>query len=386
MGETCGELTAPAEDEGDGTGPVTARLVRRIAEVTGRPAERIVPATSLADLGLDSLTAVRLREAVVREFGAGLSLSELLSAGTVGGVVEAIRGVPHDCGVAACGSHEGVLKVTDTPGAPSGRRTPDAAHLAVVRAVPHPLRPLRPGGDRPALILAHAAGGTPDVYRPLAGLLSEGLPVYGLERVEEAGSVAEKARLYAEAIRRTWPEGRYRIGGRAFGGLVAQETARLLAAGSAAPDTVVLVDAVRPPPRPPGTTEWDVARKHFEGFAEHVRRTYGVRLDLPYRELAGLADRDRIDLVLAVLNTVADVPPATLRHRRASYLDLRAGEAHTPGPYDGRVILYRTTEPAPHTAGDALGWDGLCPDLEIVHVPGRHLCLQAVAAHLDRAL
>lgn len=224
--------------------------------------------------------------------------------------------------------------------------------------------------------------------------------MYGLDRVEEADTVAAKARLCAEAIRKAWPDGGYCIGGWSFGGFVAQETARLLAAEFGPPDAVVLIDAVRPLPRPPGRTAWDVAREHFEGFAAYASRTYGAQLDLPYSELAGLDDRARINLVLETLNAVADVPPAALRHQRDSYLDLRTGEAHTPRPYDGRVILYRATEPAPHTVRDpayertdeALGWDELCPDLEIVRIPGHHLSLldpphaQAIADHLNGVL
>lgn len=376
-------VPAPPAGRGRGAGTVTERLIRRIADVTGHVPEQITADTSFTELGLDSLMAVRLREAVVREFGAALSLRDLLSAESIRGVAEAITRVPHD----------------DQPeGKPASRAF--APPSAADRPTPHPLRALRPEGRRPPLILAHAAGGSPDVYRPLAGLLPPGLPVYGLDRVEEAESVAEKARLYAEAIRTAWPDGRYRIGGWSFGGFVAQETARLLAAELAPPDAVVLIDAVRPLPRGAGRTAWDVAREHLEGFTEHVFRTYGARLDLPYPELAGLDDRGRIDLVLAALNAAADIPPAALKHQRDSYLDLRTGEAHTPRPYDGRVILYRASEPAPHTVrdpayerlDDALGWDELCADLQIVRVPGHHLSLldpphvQVIADHLSRAL
>ncbi|MGW1785169.1 beta-ketoacyl synthase N-terminal-like domain-containing protein [Streptomyces sp. NPDC002143] len=371
----------PAPEQGRGGGTVTERLIRLVAAVTGHIPGQIAPDTPLTDLGLDSLMAVRLREAAVREFGVPLSLSDLLLSGTVQAAADVITLSPHD------DRQERML------------RTPVAPRPAA-RSVPYPLRVLRPGGDRPPLVLAHAAGGTPDVYRPLAGLLAPGLPVYGLDRVEEADTVAAKARLCAEAIRKAWPDGRYRIGGWSFGGFVAQETARLLAAEFAPPDAVVLIDAVRPLPRPPGRTAWDVAREHFEGFAAYVSRTYGARLDLPYGKLAGLDDRARIDLVLEALSAVADIPPAALEHQRASYLDLRTGEAHTPRPYDGRVILYRATEPAPHTVrdpayereDDALGWDELCPDLEIVRIPGHHLSLldpphaQAIADHLNRAL
>ncbi|MET8981397.1 type I polyketide synthase [Streptomyces sp. NPDC004539] len=368
--------TPPPPASGGGT--VTERLIHQIATVTGHLPQQIGPDTPLADLGLDSLMAVRLREATVREFGVTLALGDLLAAGTVQAAADVIALVPHD-----------------------NRWTPLPAPIAPRAApMPHPLRALRPGGDRPPLILVHAAGGSADVYRPLAALLAPGQPVYGLDRAEEADTVDAKARLCAEAIRKAWPDGRYRVGGWSFGGFVAQETARLLAAEFAAPDAVVLIDSVRPLPRPPGRTAWDVAREHFEGFAAHVLRTYGARLDLPYEELAGLDDRARIDRVLETLGEAADVPAAALRHQRASYLDLRTGEAHTPRPYDGRVILYRATEPAPHTvrdpayerSDDTLGWDELCPDLEVVRVPGHHLSLldpphaQAIADHLNRAL
>ncbi|WP_405946457.1 type I polyketide synthase [Streptomyces prunicolor] len=363
-------------------GTVTERLIRHIAAVAGHLPERITPDTPLTDLGLDSLMIVRLRAAVEREFGAAPSTRDLMRADTVQSAADAITHAAH---------HD-----------QSELRSPPAAIVSVRagRRVPYPLRALRPAGDRPPLILAHAAGGTPDVYRPLAGLLAPDMPVYGLDRVEEADTVAEKARLCAEAIRKAWPDGRYWIGGWSFGGFVAQETARLLAAEFAPPEAVVLIDAVRPLPRPLGRTAWDVAREHFEGFAAYASRTYDVQLELPYLELAGLDDRGRIDLVLETLSSVADIPPAALRHQRASYLDLRTGEAHTPWSYDGRVILYRATEPAPHTVrdpayertDDALGWDELCPDLEVVRIPGHHLSLldpphaQAIADHLNRVL
>lgn len=367
--------------EGEGEGTVTERLIRHLAAVTGHRPEHISPDIPLAALGLDSDMAVRLREAAVREFGVPLALSELLRAGTVQAAADMITLAPHDD------------RWTCMP-------IPMAAPRPVGRALPYSLRALQPVGDDPPLILVHAAGGTPDVYRPLAGFLAPGQPVYGLDRVEEAETVASMARLCAEAIREAWPDGRYRIGGWAFGGFVAQEAARLLAAELAPPDAVVLIDAVRPLPRAPGRTAWEVAREHFEGFTAYVARTYGAWLDLPYEELAGLDDRGRIGRVLEALSAVTDIPPAALRHQRDSYLDLRAGEAHTPGSYDGRVILYRATGRAPQTVRDPahervdddLGWAELCPDLEVVRIPGHHLSLldpphaQTMADHLNRVL
>jgi acyl transferase domain-containing protein/thioesterase domain-containing protein len=345
---------------------VLARLGHHIGAVTGHPTTRITPATAWADLGLDSLMAVRIRTAVEREFGIELPLRDLLATATVEEAADRIqRALP-----------------TQAPGEDS------------------PLRVLRATGSRPPLFLFHAAGGSTDVYRRLAERLGDDRPVYGLERLEEAHTVADKARRAAEVIAAAHPDGPCVLGGWSFGGFVAQETARQLAAAGRAVDLVVLIDSVRPLPRP-GHTRADRVRAHLTGFARYVADTYGARLELPYDELVALEDDGaRIDAVLRAVREAVDVPPAALEHQRSSYLDLRIGEAHQPSRYEGRVLLYRATEPAPHTVrdpayereDDALGWDEVCPRLQVVPVRGHHLSLldpphvDEIAVHLRQSL
>ncbi|MFE3034837.1 beta-ketoacyl synthase N-terminal-like domain-containing protein [Streptomyces canus] len=335
---------------------VAARLCHHLATVTGHPTGRVTPATALADLGLDSLMAVRVRTALEREFPVELPLRDLLGATTVQEVADRLR---------------------------TG-----------------PVRPLRANGSRPPLFLVHAAGGTTDVYRALAERLGDERPVYGLERLDDAPTVTEKARRYAEAVAAVHPDGPCLLGGWSFGGFVAQETARHLTAAGREVELVVLIDSVRPLPQPERTPA-DRLRAHFEGFARHVRDAYGVPLELPYDDLVAMDDDgERIDIVLEILRASADVPPAALAHQRSSYLDLRIGEAHRPGRHDGRVVLYRATEPAPHTVHDpayerddrTLGWDEVCPRLTVVPVAGHHLSLldpphvDEIAAHLGQEL
>ncbi|GAA3768934.1 type I polyketide synthase [Streptomyces coacervatus] len=343
---------------------VTARLSHHIAAVTGHSPSRITPATALADLGLDSLMAVRIRTALEREFGIELHLRELLGTPTVEQLAERIgqATLPADGG--------------------------------------SPLRTLRANGSRPPLFLIHAAGGTTDVYRALADRLGDDRPVYGLERIEEADTVTEKARRYTEAVQAAHPNGPCLLGGWSFGGFIAQETARQLTAAGREVQLVALIDSVRPLPLS-GQTPEDRVRAHFTGFARHVADTYGVRLELPYDELVAMEDDgERIDTVLRTLREAADVPAAVLEHQRSSYLDLRIGEAHRPGRHDGPVVLYRASEAAPHTVRDpayerddeALGWDEVCPRLTVVRVGGHHLSLldppyvEEIAAHLRREL
>ncbi|WP_316775632.1 acyltransferase domain-containing protein [Streptomyces sasae] len=335
------QLFAPPEDTS-----LSARLCHHIATVTGHPRSRVTPATVLADLGLDSLMAVRIRTALQREFGTEVPLRDLLGAATVQDAADLV---------------EQSLPASDDS----------------------PLRPLRLTGSRAPLFLVHAAGGTTDVYRALVERLGDERPVYGLERLEAAPTVTEKARRYAEAIAAVHPNGPCLLGGWSFGGFVAQETARQLTVAGREVELVVLIDSVRPLPQP-GLTPADRTRAHFTGFAEHVADAYGALLELPYDDLVAMEDEgERIDAVLGALREAADVPPAALEHQRSSYLDMRIGEAHDPARYDGRVVLFRATEPAPHTVHDpayerddkALGWDEVCPRLTVVPVEGHHLSL-----------
>ncbi|MDC2954911.1 type I polyketide synthase [Streptomyces gilvifuscus] len=358
---TDGRATAPAApkkepvEDGDS---VTGRLRHHLAAVTGHPPGRLTAGTPLADLGLDSLMAVRIRTALEREFGIELPLRDLMGAARLGDLADRLR-----------------------------RALPAGESEA--------LRPLNTTASKAApLFLVHAAGGTTDVYRTLAERLGDDRPVYGLDRLEDARTVTEKARRYARAITAAHPNGPCLLGGWSFGGFVAQETARQLTDAGREVELVVLIDSVRPLPRP------DRLRAHLMGFAAHVADVHGVRLELPYDELVAMDDDgERIDTVLRALRGAAEVPAAALEHQRASYLDLRIGEAHRPRRYDGPVVLYRATEPAPHTVRDpaferddeALGWDEVCPRLTVVPVAGHHLSLldpphvDELAARLRRA-
>lgn len=339
----------------------TARISHHIATVTGHPATRITPTTALADLGLDSLMAVRIRTALERDFGIELHLRDLFDATTVDEL---------------------------------------AAHVRQLTDEPSPLRALHGGGTQDPIFLFHAAGGSADVYRALARRLGDDRPVHGLDRIEDAHTVTEKARRYVEAITAAHPNGPCLLGGWSFGGFVAQETARQLTAAGRDVELVALIDSVRPLPQPDRTNA-DRIRAHLTGFARHVADTYGVQLPLPYDDLVAMDDDHvRIDRVLHAVREAVRVPPAALEHQRASYLDLRIGETHRAGRYEGRVVLYRATEPAPHTVrdpayerdDDALGWDELCPRLTVVPVAGHHLSLldpphvDEIAAHLRRVL
>ncbi|WP_433335099.1 SDR family NAD(P)-dependent oxidoreductase [Spirillospora sp. CA-294931] len=417
---------------------VTARLRAQVSAVLGQRPERLDAGLPLTRAGLDSLMAVRIKNAVQHDLDVALSLPALLTGATLADLATAVLdelGVqapaetarpasrlvwPRDAaerlvaGVWETALATGPIGVTEDFFAAGG--TPELA-ATVTRLLSErsgealdadrlfarptiedmarlvrdtapsgtPLRPLRARGDRTPLLLFHPAGGDTAVYRRLVELLGADQPCFGLDRVPELADVRPKAVHYARLIRERWPSGPYRLGGWSFGGFLAYETARVLAADGADVDLVALIDSVRPLALP-GVPPEKLMLDRFTGYAAYLERTYGLAVPLPLDELARADEGTQFDLVMKAVADAglisADVAPDILRHQRESFEDLRAIERHDPpGPYRGRVVLYRATEPPVngltdprYTRTDAtLGWDEVCDSFETVAVPGHHL-------------
>ncbi|MEU7894345.1 SDR family oxidoreductase [Nonomuraea sp. NPDC049152] len=389
--------------------------------------------TVLTDLGLDSLAATRLRGTFEHDFGVALPAGPLLRGGTLGEVVRALaaelgvvgaRAVevgPRDAAerlvVRVAGEVVGrVLGVNEAIPAEVlsalerevGRRMDGVTVAEVaerVRALDEReaergiVRLLTPGLSPPTanarpLFLAHPAGGTTGVYLRLASLL--GTPVFGLERVEGGGGIPERAAAYAEAITGTCPAP-YRLGGWSFGGIMAFEIARRL--GDAV-ELVAMIDSGLPDRLDPATLG-DVHARRYADFCRYLRDTYGAAIALTYDDLKDLDEREQLALTEARIEesgVLANLSPAILRHQRTSHEDTLAIERYDCGPYQGKVVLYRSTEPTPwsvedvryaHTDDPARGFAPFAKDLEIVPVHGSHHLnlldpphVEIVAAHL----
>ncbi|MGW7054163.1 beta-ketoacyl synthase N-terminal-like domain-containing protein [Streptomyces sp. NPDC054887] len=419
---------SPPHDE-----QVLPQLHRLVASITGYSPDRLDVDAPLTQLGLDSLLAKRIQAAIMRTFDKelpaslltrGASLRETAahlerprtaSAGPDRPAVaprdEAERLVLHTWNTVA-GSEP---RETDIRVVPALLRTePEAMErfaatlstrlgtsisrrelwltggsLAEIATVVRPriqhgsvgcLRTLRSAGTEAPLYLVHPAGGTSSVYQSLADRLKPGRPCFGLDRFDDVVDVEARAQRYAEVITARHPQGPCVIGGWSYGGVVAQETARLLSEGGVRVEAVVLIDSILPLPAP-GLSPHDEAVRRYAGFAHYVEQTYGKRLTLDYDLLAALNDTEQVRVIADALAELNALPPAVLTHQRDSAIDLRSGERHTPRPYGGRTLLYRASEPAPHTVREmryersesCLGWSAYCRNLAVVDVPGHHL-------------
>ncbi|MBE1494533.1 polyketide synthase 13 [Amycolatopsis lexingtonensis] len=433
------ETPPPAEPEA--APPGGDRLTAIVAAIMGLAPDRLDADVPLVELGLDSLMANRIREAVRRELGADPDPAAFLRGATLADLNRDLaprdddpprpaRGRAWDAadrlvlrlwrehtGAEAGGTHlrltgaarpeqlarllaDGLTTELDTPVDPAELLKHDtlAAIAEVARAIldTRGERLLKPGdaGTAP-LLLFHPGGSTCTVYRPLLDRLPAGVPCAGFERVPGA-SIEERVERLLPLVRARRPHGPYRLAGWSFGGALAYGVAARLADEGEPVELVALIDTMLPLPEPDLDPRASSARR-FLRFTGYVEGTYGRAVRLGHDELAPLPEEEQIELTMRRVAEAGLLSPGVLRHQRQSFLDTLAAERGTPRRYDGRVVLYRATEP--YAAGLAMeprysrtdlaaGWAELCPRLEIVPVGAHHLSVidpphvDVVARHL----
>jgi polyketide synthase 13 len=442
-GSGAGIAAAPPGPPGPAPRTETGRLTEIVAAVMGLRPDRLDADVPLVELGLDSLMANRIRETVRRELGAEPDAAAVLRGATLADLNRDLalradesprpaRGRAWDAadrlvlrlwtehtGTEPGGTHVR-LSGTDRPetlaallagGLAAELDTPvDAGELLrhdslaaiadVARAVLDtreergPVHVLKAGAAGTApLLLFHPGGSTCAVYRPLLDRLPEAVPCVGFERVPGAG-VEERVERLLPLVRATRPP--YRLAGWSFGGALAYGVAARLAEEGEEVELVALIDTMLPLPEPDLDPRVSSARR-FVRFTGYVEGTYGRAVRLGHDELAPLPEEEQIELTMRRVAEAGLLGPGVLRHQRQSFLDTLAAERAVPPAYDGRVVLYRATEP--YAAGLAMeprysrtdlaaGWADLAPRLEIVPVPAHHLSVvdpphvDVVARHL----
>src|SRR5439155_10848574 len=135
--------------------------------------------------------AVRVVETVLGRTGLGVTdhLDELAADASVAGrIANELR---HATGVE--------IAPAELRAAPTAEQLAIRLRLAEQAQV-GPVRPLRTGGRRPPVFLAHPAGGSTQVYHQLVGLLDPDQKCYGLERLDGGEAVEERAARYVRLV------------------------------------------------------------------------------------------------------------------------------------------------------------------------------------------
>lgn len=311
------------------------------------------------ELGGHSLLAIRVVSRLNEAFDVDLPLAVMFETPTVAGVAARVEGLRNGL------AHEDEAAETRA----------SKAHRLVVT--------IRAGGNLPALFCIAPAGGTTFPYYALAHHLPAGRPVYGLldpafdDSQPPCGSIEEQAAAYVSAIRAAQPDAPYHVAGWSFGGVVAYEVARQLAAMGAGVGLVSLIEAYAPRARNAFRLR-DLAPNlaFLTGFAasglETVRdslflmaaptranghggiaRAWWGGLYRLYLRRAGMAAVVEENQALLSLDQ-----PSTRRFIRIARANLKAGQSYRGGEYGGPLTVFKArVQPTAAAAEGALGWE-----------------------------
>ena len=322
--------------------PAAERLERKAGRAPRSDAETrmlalFVEILALADapvdrdffsLGGDSVRAVALRQRIEEEFGVLLPMAALFDTPTVERLVAQL-------------------------GASAETTAPLVVELRKGRV-----------GAPPLLCLMGVT-----LFRELALALEDDRPVFGLHipwliagappRLEE---IAEG---YTRLVLERFPEGPYHLAGLCFGGVLAVEVARQLAAAGHAVGAVVLFDA--PLPRglryEPRTHARTLARRLFED---------------PRAVLGRVGEKLRSRLARAQTRSDAGGGPVELEAVGPIADGIVARYDASVAPLGLPIAVYRATEreEAPwFSVSPDLGWGALAPRVTLESVPGGHLSI-----------
>ncbi|HEY5199158.1 MAG TPA: SDR family oxidoreductase [Solirubrobacteraceae bacterium] len=361
-------------DPATARGVIEARVMMRIAEVLGTDSGRLDPDAPLTTVGLDSLLAVRIRNAIKHDFDVLLPPSLLLRGASIKDVLgwlaealrlptdppasaprpQVIRDAPRlelarvaprdasermvhavwaevlgDPGIGVTQSFDelgGDLPAAERAAELLARRSGRALAVTDLFAAPtiegqaSLLREAEPTLDTPlrllhaggpsTLFLFHPGGGDTLVYRQLVELLDPSVTVYGFDRLPGALSVEERAARYVELLRETQPHGPYQLAGWSFGGALAYETALRLHAVGERVGLLAMIDTLLPLADPPGLSETQVLELRFRRFAEFLERNYGKPISLPYERMAQLGDEAQTDAMIEAIVGAGLIDPS----------------------------------------------------------------------------
>jgi len=313
------------------------------------------------DLGGHSLLAVRMLGRIKERFGRELPLTTFFEGQTIEALADTLR-----------------REIDTLP--------------------PSPLVALQPRGGRPPLFCVHPGSGHVLGFYHLARRLGPLRPVYGLQDPALYGEwgfdvpIERMAARYLAEIRAVQPNGPYHLCGWSYGGQIAFEMARQLAAGGG--DVALL--AVLDTGAPEGVGEFN-DRSDAAALLSIVVEEWGLQLSAT--EIRALSPETRLDALAARLRdeqglAFADAAWLALRAERFR-ARLRTLEQYAPGPYDGPMLLLRAEQTgvdddvaADYPDDPTMGWRRFAVGGVAVHVvPGSHSTMLTephVAALVER--
>jgi len=225
--------------------------------------------------------------------------------------------------------------------------------------LPPGLVPIKTDGDLPPLFAVPGSGGNPVGFVHLGRLLDRRRPLYGIESVglDGVGKPLDRmATIAAENVRRIsalQPVGPYYLTGACFGGRVAYEMARQLAARGDEVALLILLDASPPLTDAEGRPRRPEPAKTKASNTALLARFVRDRIALYARSLMRLRGAERRAFLREKLGIIGQMikqrdpfrgERSELIQRAVYEANRRAGRAYIPGPYSGPTILCFTRD------------------------------------------
>jgi phthiocerol/phenolphthiocerol synthesis type-I polyketide synthase E len=307
----------------------------------------IGPNESFFDLGGTSLTAARMFALLTQRTGRRLPISTLVNASTIGALARAVREADDE--------------------------SPSLVEIQVG------------DGSRPPLFLIHAEGGHVLMYRDLARELGPEWSVFGIQsrgldgESQPSNSIEEMAGRYISEIRSVQAEGPYYLGGWCLGGTIGFEMARQLEEAGERVAWLGMIQSRHP-------SYW--ASRDGAPLTKRLAWRAADRTSFESASVAERQGREKMGYVAekvrrSAMRAWARVPLEGDRGAMVTELaaagacgraHLEAYWAYDPPPYDGRVVLVRSSS-QPHgiEPDHSLGWASLLQgETEYYEVPSYH--------------
>ncbi|NXH15465.1 FAS synthase, partial [Bucco capensis] len=357
-------------------------LVEAVAHILGvRDVSSLNAESSLADLGLDSLMGVEVRQTLERDYDIIMTMREIRLL-----TISKLRELASKSRTAEELKPSQVMK--------TGQGEPPKLNLNNLLVNPEGPTTLRLNGvqsaERP-LFLVHPIEGSIAVFEALAARLH--MPCYGFQCTKAAplDSIQSLARYYIECMKQIQPEGPYRIAGYSFGACVAFEMCSQLQAqqnASHALNSLFLFDgshsfvAAYTQSYRAKLSEGSEAALQTEALCVFVQQFTGIEYNkllevfLPQKDLEARANA-AAELITRVHT---NINREALSFAAASfYHKLKAADKYKPeAKYHGNVTLMRAKSQNEYEEG--LGGDyrlsEVCDGKISVHIiEGDHLTL-----------
>ncbi|CAL8303726.1 unnamed protein product [Lota lota] len=345
-------------------------LVEAVAHILGvRDVSTLNADSSLADLGLDSLMGVEVRQTLERDYDIVMAMREIRQL-TINKLRELSNSKPTE-------------ESRQSPVKRSAARVLLESDLSVLLVDPDGPTVARLNAvdsQETALFLVHPIEGSVAAFKTLTSKLS--MPCYGLQCTSAAplGSIQALASFYVDCIRRVQPDAPYRVAGYSFGACVAFEMCSQLQSQGLAVESLFLFDgshsyvAAYTQSYRAKLTPGKESEAETEALCAFIQQFTGIEYNKLLDLLLPLADLEArvsatVDLIISRHHNVSQ---DALRFAAATfYQKLKVADSYVPAArYHGNVTLLRAKASSGY--GDHLGGDyklsEVCDGTVSVHV------------------